>query len=179
MSLRTSRLLLRPWRASDRALFAELNADPAVMEHFPAVLSREQSDAAAEGIQARLAENGFGFWAVEVVETGTFIGFAGLSRPRFDAHFTPAVEIGWRLARHAWGHGYATEAARTAAAYAFDRCHLAEIVSFTSRTNTRSRAVMRRLGMRYDSADDFDHPDLPEGHPLAPHVLYRLAADDV
>jgi len=178
-ALRTTRLLLRPWRPGDKEPFARLNADPQVMEHFPAALTRAESDALVDRIQARIAEDGFGFWALEVAETGSFIGFTGLSRPRFSAHFTPAVEIGWRLARNAWGQGYATEAARAATAYAFDQAGLDEIVSFTPRTNTRSQAVMRRLGMRHDSADDFDHPQLPPGHPLAPHVLYRLGADEV
>ncbi|MDT0303785.1 GNAT family N-acetyltransferase [Streptomonospora wellingtoniae] len=176
--LRTARLLLRGWRAADREPFARLNADPAVMEHFPQVLTRRESDAAADRIAAHLAEHGFGLWAVEVAATGGFVGFTGLQRAVFPAHFTPAVEVGWRLARHAWGRGYATEAARAAAAFGFDDCGLAEIVSFTVPANVRSRAVMRRLGMRHSSTDDFDHPSLPEGHPLKRHVLYRLGADD-
>ncbi|KIH98407.1 GNAT family acetyltransferase [Streptomonospora alba] len=176
--LRTSRLVLRGWRAEDREPFARLNADPEVMAHFPAALTRDESDATADRIQVRMDERGFGLWALEVAETGAFIGFTGLSLARFPAHFTPAVEVGWRLARHAWGRGYATEAARAAVAFGFDRCGLEEIVSFTARTNVRSQAVMRRLGMRCDSADDFDHPELPSGHRLGPHVLYRLAADD-
>ncbi|MFD0776114.1 GNAT family N-acetyltransferase [Streptomonospora algeriensis] len=176
--LRTPRLVLRGWRAADREPFARLNADPEVMAHFPAALSRAESDAMADRIQARLDERGFGLWALEAAGTGEFLGFTGLSLARFPAHFTPAVEVGWRLARHAWGRGYATEAARAAVAFGFDRCGLEEIVSFTARTNVRSQAVMRRLGMRCDSADDFDHPHLPAGHRLAPHMLYRLAADD-
>ncbi|MUL40677.1 GNAT family N-acetyltransferase [Streptomonospora sp. PA3] len=176
-TLQTPRLLLRDWREEDRAPFARLNADPQVMEHFPQTHTREESDAGVDRIRAHLAEHGFGLWAVEVAETGEFIGFTGLQWARFPAHFTPAVEAGWRLARHAWGRGYATEAARAAVAFGFDRCGLGEIVSFTSRTNTRSQAVMRRLGMHRDSAEDFDHPQLPPGHRLAPHVLYRLAAD--
>ncbi|GAA4901389.1 GNAT family N-acetyltransferase [Streptomonospora salina] len=177
--LRTPRLVLRGWRDADREPFAQLNADPEVMAHFPAVLTRAESDTRADRIEADLAEHGFGLWALEVAATGAFIGFAGLNPARFPAHFTPAVEVGWRLARHAWGYGYATEAARAAVAFGFDRCGTEEIVSFTSRTNVRSQAVMRRLGMRCDSADDFDHPQLPAGHRLTPHVLYRLSADDV
>ncbi|MBV2366287.1 GNAT family N-acetyltransferase [Streptomonospora nanhaiensis] len=172
--LRTPRLLLRPWRAADREPFARLNADPRVMEHFPAPLTRAESDALADRIEAGLAANGFGLWAVEVAGTGAFIGFTGLSRPGFSAHFTPAVEVAWRLARHAWGRGYATEAATAAVHHGFTRAGLSEIVSFTARENHRSQAVMRRLGMTRDPADDFDHPALPPGHRLTRHVLYRL-----
>ena len=174
--LRTERLLLREWREDDRAPFADLNADPEVMEHFPATMTRAESDAFADRIAARLDEVGWGLWAVEVVATGEFIGFTGLAMPRFEAHFTPAVEIGWRLARTAWGHGYATEAARHALEFAFVDLELPEIVSFTAVGNGRSRAVMERIGMTHDPADDFDHPLLPEGHPLCRHVLYRKPA---
>ncbi|GAA1765572.1 GNAT family N-acetyltransferase [Streptomonospora arabica] len=176
--LRTPRLLLRGWRAADREPFARLNADPAVMEHFPRLRTRRESDTGVGRIEAHLAEHGFGLWAVEVAATGEFVGFTGLQQTVFPAHFTPAVEVGWRLARHAWGRGYATEAARAAVAFGFDECGLGEIVSFTVPANVRSRAVMRRLGMRHSSADDFDHPALPESHPLKRHVLYRLGADD-
>ncbi|MDA0563478.1 GNAT family N-acetyltransferase [Streptomonospora sp. S1-112] len=172
--LRTARLILRPWRPEDREPFARLNADPRVMEHFPAPLTRAQSDALADRIEARMAAEGFGLWAVEVAATGAFIGFTGLSRPAFTAHFTPAVEVGWRLAHHAWGQGCATEAATAAVHHGFTRAGLGEIVSFTAVDNLRSQAVMRRLGMTRDPADDFDHPDLPPGHRLRRHVLYRL-----
>jgi len=175
--LRTARLLLRRWREEDREPFARLNADPVVMEHFPATLTREQSDALADAIEARFAADGFGLWAVEVVERGEFVGFTGLARPAFEAHFTPAVEVGWRLARDTWGRGYATEAARAALAYGFDTAGLPEIVSFTAAANERSRAVMRRLGMCHDPRDDFDHPRLPAGDRLQRHVLYRLRVE--
>jgi len=175
-TLRTTRLLLRPWHAADRAPFAELNADPAVMEHFPAPLDRAASDALADRIAADLDRNGWGLWAVEAVATGRFLGFTGLARPGFTAHFTPAVEAGWRLARDAWGHGYATEAATAALGHAFGPLGLDELVSFTTAGNHRSRAVMERLGMSHDPADDFEHPALPAGHPLRRHVLYRLRA---
>jgi RimJ/RimL family protein N-acetyltransferase len=175
--LHTDRLLLRGWQARDREPFAALNADPEVMRHFPAPLSQSTSDAVADHLEAAVARAGWGLWAVEERATGAFIGFTGLAPPNFDAHFTPAVEIGWRLARDAWGRGYATEAARAAAAYAFGELGLDEIVSFTVPQNERSRAVMRRLGMRHDPGDDFDHPGLPPGDPLRRHVLYRLAAD--
>jgi RimJ/RimL family protein N-acetyltransferase len=122
------------------------------------------------------SEHGFGLWAIEVPEVAPFIGFAGLAVPQFRAHFTPCVEIGWRLAFEYWGHGYATEAARLALGYAFGTLALSEVVSFTAATNHRSRSVMERLGMRHDPVDDFDYPSLPENHPLRRHVLYRLAA---
>ena len=172
--LTTERLLLRQWRESDREPFAALNADPEVMEHFPATLTRAQSDAFADRIESHLAERGWGLWAVQVVDGPEFIGYVGLAVPGFTAGFTPCVEIGWRLARAAWGQGYATEAARAVLAYAFGPLALAEVVSFTSVTNLRSQAVMRRLGMAHDPVDDFDHPALPEGHRLRRHVLFRL-----
>jgi RimJ/RimL family protein N-acetyltransferase len=172
--LSTERLLLRPWRAADRAPFAALNADPEVMRHFPAPLTREQSDAFADRIEASFAHQGWGLWAVEVRDGGEFIGFTGLARPSFDAHFTPAIEIGWRLARGAWGRGYATEAARAAAAFGFETLAAEELVSFTAVANTRSRAVMERLGMTHDASGDFDLPSVPAGHELRRHVLYRL-----
>lgn len=170
------RLILRRWRPEDREPFAALNADPEVMRHFPAPLDRDASDALAERIERCFEAEGFGLWAVERRSDGLFLGFTGLSRPRFEAPFTPCVEIGWRLAAHAWGRGYAPEAARAALADGFGRLGLAEIVSFTHAGNRPSRRVMEKLGMRHDPAEDFAHPALPEGHPLRPHVLYRLRA---
>jgi ribosomal-protein-alanine N-acetyltransferase len=170
----TERLLLRRWRDEDRGPFAALNADPAVMEHFPSPMTRAESDAFVDRIIAQHDEHGWGLWAVEVRATGRFIGFTGLAVPRFEAHFTPAVEVGWRLARDAWGSGYASEAARAAVAFGFDELGLEQIVSFTAVGNLRSRAVMVRIGMTHDPAEDFDHPALPEGHALRRHVLYRL-----
>jgi RimJ/RimL family protein N-acetyltransferase len=174
--LRTERLTLRRWRDADREPFAAVNADPRVMEFFLAPLSREGSDALVERIEAGFDRHGFGLWALEVRGSGEFIGFTGLAPPEFDAHFTPAVEVGWRLAAPAWGQGYATEAARAAIGFGFERAGLEEIVSMTSATNLRSRAVMERLGMSHDPADDFDHPAIPAGHPLRRHVLYRLSS---
>ncbi|GII31467.1 GNAT family N-acetyltransferase [Planotetraspora mira] len=170
--LETERLSLRRWRESDREPFAALNADPEVMEHFPALLSRDESDALVGRIEEGFEERGFGLWAVEA--EGAFIGFTGLTVPRFTAGFTPCVEIGWRLARRAWGYGYATEAATAALGDAFGRLGLEEVVSFTAVQNLRSQAVMRRIGMSRDLAGDFDHPVLPEGSPLRRHVLYRI-----
>jgi RimJ/RimL family protein N-acetyltransferase len=160
----TERLLLRAWQESDRAPFAALNADPAVMEHFPAPLTRSESDA--------LIDRHPGLFAVEVRESGAFIGFVGLAVPTFDASFTPCVEIGWRLAHEAWGHGYATEAARAVLAQALTEHE--RIVSFTAVGNLRSRAVMERIGMH--PAGEFEHPNLPQGHRLRRHVLYTTQA---
>jgi RimJ/RimL family protein N-acetyltransferase len=171
--LATPRLILRQWRDSDLAAFAAINADPAVMQFMAARLDREASDALARRIQTRIAESGYGLFAVAVPGVAPFIGFTGLAAPPFEAHFTPCIEIGWRLARAFWGFGYATEAATAVLAFAFDTLRLPEIVSFTTAGNQRSRAVMERLGMTRDPADDFDHPALPEDHPLRPHVLYR------
>ena len=176
--LHTERLVLRQWREGDLAPFAAMNADARVLEHFPARLTRAQSDALAGRARDAIAERGWGLWAVEATgDPSGFIGFVGLAEPYFEAHFTPAVEIGWRLAHRAWGRGYATEGARAAAAFAFEQLGLAELVSFTVVANQRSRRVMEKLGMTHDPADDFDHPALA-GHPLQRHVLYRLAAPD-
>ena len=172
--LTTPRLRLRAWRDADLPAFAALNADPAVVEFLPGRLDRAESDAMTTRVRAHWAEHGFGLWAVEVPGGTPFIGYVGLSVPRFEAAFTPCVEIGWRLAAAHWGHGYATEAARAALAYGFGELRLAEMVSFTVPANRRSRAVMERLGMHRDPAEDFDHPGLPAGHPLQRHVLYRL-----
>lgn len=175
--LKTDRLLLRRWRADDRTPFARMNADPVVMEFFVSPLTREESDALIDRIEAGFAECGFGLWAVDEIETGRFIGFTGLILQTFEAHFTPAVEVGFRLAQHAWGKGYASEAATEAVRYGFEAAGLAEIVSMTAVQNVRSQAVMRKLGMTHDPADDFDHPRVPDGHPLKRHVLYRLTAE--
>jgi len=174
LKLRTPRLLLRQWRDSDDAPFAALNADPMVMAHFPRRLTAEESRASADRYAAQLEVDGYGIWAVEVLGTGEFVGFVGLARPPWPAAFTPCVEIGWRLARSAWGQGYATEGARAVLRLAFTQVALPEVVSFTAVANRRSRAVMERLGMHRDPAEDFDHPRVPDGDPTRRHVLYRL-----
>lgn len=174
ITLTTPRLILRPWRDSDAAPFAALNADARVMEYFPDTLSREQSDAMIERIRQHFATYHYGLWAAEERESSQFIGFIGLSNPPFTAHFTPCVEIGWRLAYDYWGKFYATEGATAALRYAFDTLQLAEIVAFTVPENQRSQNVMKRLGLTYNPNDDFNHPLLPEGHPLRRHVLYRI-----
>ncbi|HLJ95461.1 MAG TPA: GNAT family N-acetyltransferase [Gemmataceae bacterium] len=171
--LRTKRLYLRRWLSEDREPFARLNADPRVVEFLPKPLSREESDAVADRIEAHFQKHGFGLWAVAIPEITPFAGFIGLSNPRFEAPFTPCVEIGWRLDAEFWNRGYATEGARAALEFGFVSLQLKEIVSFTVPGNVRSRRVMEKLGMTYSASDDFDHPLLPEGHPLRRHVLYR------
>jgi RimJ/RimL family protein N-acetyltransferase len=169
----TSRLILRQWRQADREPLAAMNADPAVMEFFPAPQDRASSDAALEKWREQIDARGWANWAVERRDTGAFIGFLGLTVPSRTLPFTPCVEIGWRLARAHWGQGFASEGARAALRAGFEQADLAEIVSFTAIVNTRSRAVMQRIGMR-DANADFDHPALPEGLMLRPHCLYRI-----
>lgn len=176
--LQTQRLILRRWQESDRQPFAEINADPRVMEFFPNMLTREQSDRVVDRIEAAFAQRSFGLCAVELKSNRRFLGFIGLSVPNFYAHFTPCVEIGWRLASHAWGQGFATEGARAMAAYAFETLKLNSLVSFTAEQNLRSRRVMEKIGMTFDPTDSFDHPNLPDGHLLRRHVLYRLRAEE-
>lgn len=174
VELRTERLLMRQWREADKTPFAELNADPVAMEHFVAPLSRADSDAFVERMRARLEESGWGLWALERLDTGEFLGFTGLAHFADGLPFAPATEVGWRLRREHWGHGYATEAGRAALDHAFAVLALDEVVSMTAATNLASQRVMARLGMTRDPADDFDHPRVPDGHPLSRHVLYRI-----
>jgi RimJ/RimL family protein N-acetyltransferase len=174
MELRTERLVLRRFDDADREPFAAMNADPRVMEHFVAPLTRAGSDAFVDRIERRFAEAGYSLWAVEVIDGPGFIGFTGLWDATFDAPFTPTVEVGWRLAADAWGMGYATEAAVAAIDDGLVRVGLDEIVSFTAARNGRSRAVMDRLGLQHVPGEDFDHPACPVGHPVRPHVLYRF-----
>jgi RimJ/RimL family protein N-acetyltransferase len=173
--LHTERLLLRWWRVDDREPFARLNADPQVVEFLPKALTREESDAVADRIEVHFERHGFGLWAVEIPGATTFAGFIGLSIPRFAAHFTPCIEIGWRLAAQHWNRGYATEGAQAALQFGFQHLHVEEILSFTVPANVRSRRAMEKIGMTHNPAEDFDHPVLPEGHPLRRHVLYRIA----
>lgn len=175
-TIRTPRLLLRPWREGDLVPFAALNADPEVMEFFPKPLDRAESDAQAARIREHFDLRGFGRWGVEVPGVADFIGAVGLSVPAFEASFTPCVEVSWRLARAHWGRGYASEAARASLDFGFRELGLAEIVAFTATVNRRSSAVMERIGMARDLGGDFEHPLVPEGHPLRPHILYRARA---
>lgn len=177
-TLTTERLLLRPWRESDREPLAELNADKRVMEFMPRRLSRAESDDFFDRIQAHFKQHGFGLWAVEHRATGSFVGFIGLFVPNFEAPFLPAVEIGWRLRAEWWGQGLATEGAREVVRHAFDVVGLEALISFTFVGNVRSRRVMEKLGMRRNPAEDFEHPRMAPWHPLRRHVLYRLAAED-
>lgn len=169
----TPRLRLRRWCDADRAPFAAMNADPVVMEFFPALQTRDSSDAAIDAWEAQFEQRGWSNWAASLRETGSFIGFVGLSVPRRVLPFSPCVEVGWRLAHDYWGRGLASEAARGALRVGFERLGLAEIVSFTTLANRRSRAVMERIGM-VDARQDFEHPGVPEGHPVRPHCLYRM-----
>ena len=175
MSISTERLLLRQWRAEDREPFAAMNADPQVMRHFPAVLTREVSDRVADRLAAGISERGWGFWAVELRATGEFIGFVGMEPVTDDLPFAPAVEIGWRLAAAFHGHGYATEGARRTVRYAFETIDLPELVSMTTTQNRESRRVMEKLGMTHDPAENFVHPRVPSDWPEKEHVLYRLS----
>jgi RimJ/RimL family protein N-acetyltransferase len=190
MRLNTERLILRRWCESDLTAFARLNDDPAVMEFMPRRLNRDESDAFAARIQLDMESRGWGLWAVEVKGASPtqqarpqmgvagggvpFIGYVGLSVPTFDAHFTPCVEVGWRLAKEHWGRGYASEAAAASLRFAFEQLKFKQIVSFTASLNSRSIRVMERIGMTRDLADDFEHPRLSPGHPLRRHVLYRI-----
>jgi RimJ/RimL family protein N-acetyltransferase len=174
--LHTERLRLRGWRPEDREPFAQLNADPAVREHFPGLMSRAESDALADRIERELAAEGCGFWAVEIPGVTSFAGFVGLSRPAFEASFTPCVEIGWRLASPYWGRGYATEGARAALAFGFEQLGMTEIVAFTVPANRRSIRVMEKIGMVF--SEEFDHPSIAPGHPLRRHVLYKKTSHE-
>lgn len=177
-TLHTERLILRRWREDDREPFAAMNADPEVMRHFLRPLDRPESDAFFDRIEARFRADGYGLWAVERGADGAFLGFTGLAVATFEAPFTPCVEVGWRFVPDAWGHGYATEAAREALRFGFESLGLEEIVSFTSPLNVPSYRVMERLGMHRDAADDFEYPSRPQGHPLRPQVLYRLRREE-
>lgn len=173
-TLSTKRLLLRPWRASDRDAFAELNADPQVMAFYAQTLNRNESDALADKIQEEWAIRGYGIWAVEAPGVADFIGSIGLSYWNRGTAFSPCIDIGWRLGSRYWGKGYATEGAREVLHYGFEMLKLPEIVSMATIGNIRSHKVMQRLGMTTNSAENFEHPQLPKGHPLSWRVLYRL-----
>lgn len=168
----TPRLKLREWKQEDKEPFFKLNSDPRVMKFMPKLLSKEESDQLVESIKSKFKEDGYSFFAVELIEDKSFIGFIGLSIPKFDAFFTPCVEIGWRLAYDYWGKGYATEGAKASLDYGFQELGLSEIFAFTASQNVRSRQVMERIEMKY--IDEFNHPKLPQGHPLEKHVLYKI-----
>jgi 3-dehydroquinate dehydratase/shikimate dehydrogenase len=177
-TIQTKRLILRQWEEEDLEPFAELNADPRVMEYFPSTLSREESKAVLKSSHDHIAKYGWGKWAVALIETGEFVGRIGLEEVDFQAAFSPSVELGYRLAFKQWGKGYALEGAKAALQYGFTHLKLNEIVAFTPVQNMRSRVVMARLGMHHDAKYDFDHPKLPKGHKLSRHVLYRLGLSE-
>lgn len=174
MELISQRLIIRPWRDADRAPFAAMSADPQVMEFLPP-LTAEAASLWIDWHIAHLRENGFCFWAVEARETGIFIGTVGLARVKNPVPFAPAMEVGWRIAHPFWGQGYAPEAAARIMQFGFEALNLSEIVAYTVPANQKSRRVMEKLNMTRNPEDDFEHPALPEGHRLRPHVLYRLA----
>ncbi|NKI72428.1 GNAT family N-acetyltransferase [Collimonas pratensis] len=174
LELESPRLLLRQWRDADLSELAAMCADPQVMRYFPAALNHEESAALIGRIREHFAQHGFGLWALERKDSGALIGLTGLLQVGFSAPFTPAVEIGWRLARPHWRQGYASEAATAALAAGFEQLRLEQIVSFTADSNLPSQKVMQAIGMQRDPADDFLHPKLADGHPLKPHLLYRI-----
>jgi RimJ/RimL family protein N-acetyltransferase len=176
-SLRTPRLVLREWHDEDLNAFAALSADAQVMEYVWSLDTRAASDAMAADIRRHFACHGFGFWAVQLAESPSFIGFIGLAVVSHQVRFAPAVQVGWRLFPRHWGHGYATEGAAAALDAGFGALGLSEIVAYTVPANVRSQRVMRRLGMTHAARDDFDHPRVPAGHPLCRHVLYRITRD--
>lgn len=175
LELHTRRCVLRQWKDTDFAPWAAMNADPEVRRHFPSVATEEQAHGEATRGRDAIAQRGWGFWALEVPGLLPFAGFVGLNVPHYDAPWVPAVEIGWRLPRAAWGQGLATEAAQAALDFAFARLGLGEVVAITTPANTPSRRVMERLGMVRDETGDFDHPRIEAGHPMRRHVLYRKA----
>ena len=175
--LQTKRLVLRQWQPSDDAIFAEMNADPKVMQYFPKLLSKKTSDIIAHKCQQLVKDNGWGFWAVSLKDAAEnnspFIGMVGLNKIHADMPFAPGVEIGWRLHQDYWGQGYATEAARAALRFAFTELALDDVVAFTAVINEHSQLIMQRIGMS-DTHEDFYHPMLDAEHPLAKHVLYKI-----
>jgi ribosomal-protein-alanine N-acetyltransferase len=173
MVIETERLIFRRWRSDDLEPFAAMNADPHVMEFYPKALNRAETEAMVATIEQRIERDGFGMWAAELKQSRQLIGFIGLNVPGYPLPFSPCVEIGWRLAFDHWGNGYAQEGARAVLAFGFDKAGLAEIVAFTAAINMRSRRVMDKIGMTYDSAADFDHPHVLENDRLRRHVLYR------
>ncbi len=177
-TIKTERLILRSWREDDFQQFARLNADPRVMEYFPGILTQEESDQFAKRICTAMKQQGWGLWAASIPDVADFIGYIGLAPVNFVADFTPAVEVGWRLAYDFWNKGYATEGAQAALKHGFETLQMDEIVSFTAIQNTRSQKVMEKIGMTHYPEEDFDHPKLSDGHWLKRHVLYRLKQNE-
>ena len=177
VELETERLKLRQWKERDLPLFAEINADPDVMEYYPSALNEAESNSMANKLKQLISERSWGFWAVETKKEKQFIGFVGLHKPAYDLPVTPCVEVGWRLEKEYWGKGYATEAARESLRFAFEELKLNEVYSFASVSNKRSWSVMKRLNM-VNTGYNFEHPIIPKNHPLREHVLYKITAED-
>lgn len=173
-TLETERLILRPWRDEDIPHWVAMHADPRVMEFFPSTYTEEEAKQVAARLRSQHERENYGWWIAEVKDGNRFVGTIALQKVPFEAHFTPAYEIGWRLPFEAWGNGYATEGARAVLDFAFSRLQCNELVAMTAEINVRSRRVMERLGMRHDTVDDFDHPRLEQGDRLRRHVLYRI-----
>ncbi len=176
VELKTDRLILRQWKEQDFPVFANMNADPAVMEYFPSMMNESESNMMAHRLQALIAEKSWGFWGVEIIDEQKFIGFVGLHQPTYKLPVTPCIEIGWRIAKEFWGKGYATEAARRSLKFAFEELDLNEVYSFAAMLNKKSWQVMQRLGMK-NMAANFKHPIIPEAHPLSEHVLYKITQE--
>lgn len=174
--LETERLILRKWKPGDLGPFSRINADERIMEYMLNPLTEEETKAYMDRISKHIDDNGYGQFACEVKNNGEFIGYVGLSIPRFEMDFTPCVEIGWRLASEEWGKGYATEAASAVIKFGFEQISLREILSFIVPGNMRSRRVAEKIGMKFDEKDNFKHPFVPEGHPLSWHFLYRISS---
>ena len=173
VELRTKRLILRQWKQDDYPLFYRINADPQIMKFYPRTLAEDESNKMADKLRDLISLRGWGLWAIETIEGNEFIGFVGLHEPAYDLPVTPCVEIGWRLNKKYWGYGYATEAAEASLKYAFEELGLSEVYSFASLQNTKSCAVMQRLNM-FDTGNNFEHPNMPVGHELREHVLYKI-----
>jgi RimJ/RimL family protein N-acetyltransferase len=173
--IETPRLILRQWTETDYQPYIELNQDKDIMEFFPNVSTAVETLAQIDRFMTRIEQNGYGFFAVERKDNGQFIGFTGLSQPGFESHFTPCVEIGWRLSKANWNQGFATEAASACLEYGFNKLGLDEIYSFTSVRNKRSERVMIKIGMKKEGV--FDHPSIEEGHFLKEHVLYKASGN--
>lgn len=171
--IETERLILRGWTDADVQAWADMNADPRVMEFFPATIPREQSLESAHRLRKELEERGYGWFVMERKAQPGFSGVLAICEVQWEAPFQPRREIGWRLPVHAWGHGYATEGARALLDFASGELRWPEVVAFTAKINERSQRVMQRLGMTHDPREDFQHPRVPEGHPIRHHVLYR------
>lgn len=172
--IETERLILRTWEEDDMNAYYSLNQDPKVVEFLFKMTSINQARAFIETMNRQFNAHGYTIFALEEKQTGKWIGFTGLNAPVWSERFTPCVEIGWRIRSDCWGHGYATEAAKAILDYGFKMCALDEILAWTVPANIRSIRVMEKIGMMRDFNGDFYHPEIPSGHPLSKHILYRI-----